>query len=56
MLGVYPRGTRSKNSLEMVLMWAFQMEFTDADHDWHVENCWFVVQTGLKVRLGKRKA
>lgn len=31
------------------------MVLADADQDWHVENCWFVVQTGFKVRLAKRK-
>ncbi|KAL9610444.1 MAG: hypothetical protein Q9167_004842 [Letrouitia subvulpina] len=36
------------------LLWRYEMELTDRNRDWHIENFWFVVQTGFKVSLKRR--
>ncbi|KAL9044972.1 MAG: hypothetical protein Q9214_001929 [Letrouitia sp. 1 TL-2023] len=37
------------------LLWRYEMELADRNRDWHVENCWFVVQTGFEVYLKRRR-
>lgn len=45
-----------RENIEIQADWNPQIEFADANNTkWHVENRWFVNQTGLKVRLKKRE-